>query len=219
MADHRSIVAFYEQCLADHGDSFRGVGWTKSQEETDRRYSVMLEIAEPVPSEGASLIDFGCGAAHLYEYMLRTGRGRDLEYIGVDASERFLAIAKSKFPQLHFLRGDGIDGLPVHADYVIMNGIFTVRADLTQEEMWDYVRRVLRGVYPSARRGIAFNVMSKHVDWERRDLFHLPTDVLTGFITRELSRHFIIRHDYGLYEYTTYVFRSARTGDESDAGT
>ncbi len=29
---------------------------------------------------------------------------------------------------------------------------------------------------------------------------------LVNFLTRELSRHFIIRNDYGLYEYTTYLY-------------
>ena len=62
-------------------------------------------------------------------------------------------------------------------------------------------------VFEKARVGIAFNVMSKHVDWERDDLFHLPFDVLAGFLRRELSRHYVFRANYGLYEYTTYVYR------------
>ena len=30
--------------------------------------------------------------------------------------------------------------------------------------------------------GIAFNVMTKHVDWERDDLFHLPFDQLAEWL-------------------------------------
>ena len=70
-----------------------------------------------------------------------------------------------------------------------------------------YFKSVVRAVFAKAELGIAFNVMSKHVDWERDDLFHLPFDILAQFITRELTRNFIIRNDYGLYEYTTYVYR------------
>ena len=40
-----------------------------------------------------------------------------------------------------------------------------------------------------------------------RGLFHLSSDVLLSFLKAELSRHCVIRHDYGLYEYTTYVYR------------
>jgi hypothetical protein len=54
---------------------------------------------------------------------------------------------------------------------------------------------------------MAFNVMSKHVDWERDDLFHLPFDELGRWLVSSISRNFVIRADYGLYEYTTYVYR------------
>ena len=55
--------------------------------------------------------------------------------------------------------------------------------------------------------GIAFNVMSKDVDWERDDLFHLPLSELSSFLSKNLTRRYIIRNDYGLYEYTTYVYK------------
>jgi hypothetical protein len=73
--------------------------------------------------------------------------------------------------------------------------------------MFDYLRRLLKRVYPHARCGLAFNVMSKHVDWEREDLFHLPYDTLAAFLKREISRNFVFRADYELYEYTAYVYR------------
>ena len=37
--------------------------------------------------------------------------------------------------------------------------------------------------------------------------FHLPFDELAPFLTRELSRNFVLRNDYGLFEYTAYVYR------------
>jgi hypothetical protein len=52
--------------------------------------------------------------------------------------------------------------------------------------------------------------MSHHVDWQRDDLFHLPFDTLAAFLRTEVSRHFLFRADYGLYEYTVYVYREAR---------
>jgi hypothetical protein len=62
------------------------------------------------------------------------------------------------------------------------------------------------------RRGIAFNVMAKAVDWERDDLFHVPTDDLIAFLVNQLSRQFVLRNDYGLYDYTTYVYREPDRG-------
>jgi cyclopropane fatty-acyl-phospholipid synthase-like methyltransferase len=211
---HASIVRFAEQCLDQHGDSFRGVGWTRSQEQTDRRYRVMLGLLAPTEGQPVTLLDFGCGASHLYEYIRRHCRD-DILYSGLDVSARFLELSRRKFPELTYYDVDVLDGygeLP-HFDYIVMNGIFTVRSALSVQAMTEYFEALVARVWARARRGIAFNVMSKYVDWERDDLFHVPMETLAGFLTRHVSRHFVLRHDYGLYEYTAYVYR-----DPIDAG-
>jgi hypothetical protein len=35
----------------------------------------------------------------------------------------------------------------------------------------------------------------------------LPFDEMAAFVAQNLSRHFIVRHDYPGHEYTTYVYR------------
>ena len=77
------------------------------------------------------------------------------------------------------------------------------------EQMFHFVKRVISLLFNRCRVGIAFNAMSKQVDWERDDLFHLPLDRMAEFVCKELSRHFVIRNDYGLYEYTTYVYQTS----------
>jgi hypothetical protein len=124
-------------------------------------------------------------------------------------SHRFLSICRKKFPDVPFTFQDVLeDGTELpEFDYIVMNGVFTEKRDLTSESMWKYVQTMLRRIWPSARCGLAFNVMSKQVDWEREDLFHLSSDMLLSFLKAKLSRHCVIRHDYGLYEYSTYVYR------------
>jgi hypothetical protein len=78
---------------------------------------------------------------------------------------------------------------------------------LSFDDMWSYCQKTLIKVFEKADRGIAFNVMSKEVDWERKDLFHLSADLLISFISKRLSRKFIIRNDYGLYEYFVYIYK------------
>ena len=73
--------------------------------------------------------------------------------------------------------------------------------------MLDYFKQLVKAVFSKARKGLAFNVMSKDVDWERDDLFHLSFDELSKFLTEEVSRNFVIRNDYGLYEYTVYIYK------------
>ncbi|MCB0628211.1 MAG: class I SAM-dependent methyltransferase [Saprospiraceae bacterium] len=201
------IIAHYENCLDRYGDTHRGVDWPK-EEDVDTRYQVMLEVMEKETGRQCSLLDLGCGTSHLYEYMLKQGLST-ISYSGLDLSGKFIEVAKKKFPENSYYCLDLLDTnitLPVF-DYVVMNGVFTEKRELAYEEMLLYFKDMIRKVFAHTRVGMAFNVMSKQVDWERDDLFHLPLDTLAGFLTREISRNFVIRNDYGLYEYTTYIYR------------
>ena len=205
--EYRKIVEHYENCLAQYGDTPRGVDWTK-EAEVDVRYKVMLEVIRRNDTGAISLLDFGCGTSHLYEYILRNDVN-GIEYSGLDLSEKFIEVSKNKFPNINYYQADIIknpDAVPAF-DYIVMNGVLTEKRELSFEEMWEYAQTLLAHVFEKARRGVAFNVMAKTVDWERDDLFHLPMDTLAAFLVKKLSRNFVIRSDYGLYEYTTYLYR------------
>jgi len=207
---YRSIIDHYEACLARYGDSHLGVDWP-NREDADTRYRVMLEVIKSPPEEPVTLLDFGCGAAHLCEYLQRRG-GTNITYIGLDASPKFVELSRRKFPQCDFHAIDVLaeDAPLPEADYIVMNGVLTEKRGLSLADMQDYMERLLTRVWPAARVGMAFNVMSKNVDWERDDLFHLPYDTLAALLKRRLSRHFQFRADYGLYEYAAYVYREPR---------
>lgn len=201
------IVRHYESCLAKYGDSYLGVDWPKAQD-AETRYRVMLEVIPKAEARSIRLLDFGCGTSHLYEYIHSSGITR-IEYSGLDLSPKFVELSHKKFPGIRYYCVDILEqpnAIPVF-DYIVMNGVFTEKRGLSFDEMLTYFERVVKAVFVKAQRGIAFNVMSKHVDWEREDLFHLPFDVLARFLSRELTRNFLIRNDYGLYEYTAYVYR------------
>jgi SAM-dependent methyltransferase len=201
-----SIVSHYEYCLDRHGDSHLGVDWPKA-EDVQKRYRVMLDVIRPA-SGRVSLLDFGCGAAHLNEY-IREQRLDHIDYAGLDLSEKFVRLSQSKFPESRFFCLDLLDenaSLP-DFDYIVLNGVFTEKRELSFDEMLAYFKQLIARVFAHASIGIAFNVMSKHVEWERNDLFHLPFDTLAEFLTKDLTRNFVFRNNYGLYEYTTYVYR------------
>ena len=209
---YNSIVRHYEECLAKYGDTHLGVDWPNVRD-AEKRYEVMLDVIREDGTELITLLDFGCGASHLYEYVRNKWEGK-LRYVGLDASAAFCQLSASKYPENEYLCIDVLsvpDKLSEY-DYIVMNGVFTEKRELTFDEMFEYFKQVLRIVFPKVRHGLAFNVMSKAVDWERGDLFHLSTDLLTSFIVKELSRHFVIRNDYGLYEYTVYIYKELING-------
>lgn len=209
MTRYHAIVEHYERCFAEHGDCARGLDWPNLPDLL-RRYEVMLGIIGGDAGE-ASVLDLGCGTAMLYAHLQAHPRSMKIRYSGLDLGSKFIAHCRQKYPEVPFLCFDVL-AEPARLDlydYVVMNGVFTERRGLSFDEMWHYTKAMLRAVHPCARRGFAFNVMSKQVDWEEDHLFHLPLDTLADFLTKELTRDFVIRNDYGLYEYTVYVYGSS----------
>jgi SAM-dependent methyltransferase len=211
MSTYKSIVEHYENCLEKYGDTHLGVDWP-NENEMIKRYQVMLNIlsfTKQAESE-LSVLDFGCGTAGLNSY-IKENKFNNLKYFGLDFSSKFIDVAKNKYPNNIFFCLDILKNKKEIGtfDYSILNGVFTEKRELSFDEMWLYFQEVITKVFQITNKGIAFNVMSKNVEWERDDLFHVPLDLLTSFLSKELSRHFIIRNDYGLYEYTVYLFKKS----------
>lgn len=207
--DYYKIVKHYEGCFDKYGDTHLGVDWPKL-EDVDKRYKVMLDlIIQDTPSlSNVSLLDFGCGTGQLNTYLIGN-KVLGIEYAGLDISEKFISYCRSKYPKNEFYQLNLLDPkaqVPLY-DYWIMNGVFTEKRELSFENMWEYFKNMITKAYSLTNRGLAFNLMSKNVEWERDDLFHVSLDQLTDFLCREVSRDFVIRNDYGLYEYTTYVYK------------
>jgi SAM-dependent methyltransferase len=207
-----------EEDLLKYGDNFRGVGYTKSEYEASERYALMLEVIRERGAE-ISLLDLGCGLGHLLDFIQRHTAYQNVRYTGLDLSRRYIDAARKRHPETAFVLMDvlGSDAELGTYDYIILNGLFNYRGSISWDEMLLYWQRLTAVCYAHCTRGIVFNVMSKLVDWERDDLFHLPFDSLAAFVGKHLSRHFIIRHDYRAYEYTTYVYRSPYALDVSES--
>jgi SAM-dependent methyltransferase len=204
------IIEHYEDCLARHGDMHLGVDWPNASD-AKLRYSVMLDLVRCHCERTGSpidLLDFGCGAGHFLEF-LREQNITGINYHGLDLSERFIALCRNKFPDVPLSRLDVLapDAVLMTFDYVIANGVFTEKGDLAFDEMMSTVQAIVRKLWTATRCGMAFNLMSANVDWQREDLFHVPLDRLAAFLTSEISPHLVVRMDYGLREYTVYVYR------------
>lgn len=206
-ARYLSIARHYERRLAEYGDSHLGVDWPNAAD-ADLRYRVMFDLIRPDVSGPSRLLDIGCGASHMLEFLRREHLDTAVAYSGLDISADFIDLSREKFPNITFWCGDLlVDDLDIgDVDYAVMNGVLTEKLDLSFDEMFAFATAMIERAFSIARIGIAFNVMSAHVDWERSDLFHLPFDRLAAWLTENLSRRFVFRSDYGLYEYTTYLY-------------
>ena len=205
--DYSVIRDHYEDCLAAHGPTPRGVDWP-NEHDLETRFRVMLGVFRPNPVK-PKLLDLGCGPGLLLDHLSAAGRLDELEYTGLDFSEAMVAAARRRHPSCQFLCRDLLRKPLADAsfDYVIMNGVLTEKLDLSHEAMTAYAEKLIEAAFATARIGLAFNAMSPHVDRTRDDLFHWPLDDLLAFLTAKVTRHVAIRADYGLYEFTAYLYR------------
>lgn len=209
MKKYIDIVQHYENCLKIHGDNHLGVDWP-NEKDVLKRFNVMLDLIYFKKDKSPyTLLDFGCGAAHLYQYIIDNNYD-NISYEGLDLSSEFIALCRKKYVNINFHCLDILNNdIKLNEfDYIVLNGVFTEKRGLTFDEMYDYFQKVIIEINAITKKGFAFNVMSKNVDWERDDLFHLSLDLLSDFLCKKISRNFIIRSDYGLYEYTVYIYKA-----------
>ena len=207
LLNYKKIVSHYEGCFEKFGDTNLGVDWPNI-EDTFTRHSVMLDVINFIETnEEVKLLDFGCGAGHFYDFIIQNNR-TNINYSGLDLSPKYISHCKKKYPGVDFYLKDVlVEPLENKFDVIILNGVFTEKREFSNSEMFEYFIELLKVLFKHTNQALCFNVMSKNVDWEREDLFHLSLDKLTKHIKLHFGNKYIIRNDYGLYEYTVYILK------------
>lgn len=231
MNNYKQIANYYSQAFEQHGATPQGLAWDNNRN-MRVRYRTMYEIIKP-DLYPPSILDFGCGYGGFYNYLIK---GKCLEnkkhftYYGIDINENLIKKARELYTPEYIIEDTDLSLIPgfglidIHSeeewnmfnnpkicpesyDYIICNGTFTVKHNLTQEEMTNFMCSTLEKLWTKTNKGIAFNCMSKILDFERDDLYHVSFDELSMWVYDNLSNKFIIRQDYGLREFTMYVYK------------
>ena len=206
------LLTYYDSFLELYGDTALGASWPNENDKL-LRYKIGYEIIEQISGQQhVTICDLGCGTGEFYRYM-KDNAMFPFSYIGVDLSDNALCLARKKFPMQNFLKCDILncpeeDMYNIECDFVFANGLFTVKDSASYNDMWQFMTAVIERLWPAVRQGILFNVMSKIVDWERDDLFHVSYDDLAKFLHKIAGRSIGFRADYGLYEVMAYAVKS-----------
>lgn len=200
---YKNVIDYFEKCLAEHGDSARGVDYN-GQESQFQRFEVLAEIAD---LKGTSLLDVGCGLGHFYDFLNSRGI-TPASYRGVDISQAMIETAK-KTHSVEFAVEDilAIDDPQPTYDYVISCGVFHLKAENSDLEWGEFCRSMITRMYALARRGVAFNMMTDYVDYRVDRLYYASPLEFFEYCRKNLTRRLQLRHDYPLYEFTIYLYR------------
>ena len=199
------IIAHYQSLLAEHGGNHKAVQYSDVETQM-KRFKVLSEISVNL----TSVLDVGCGLADLYHFL--RAQGYESRYLGVDIVPEFVALAQGATaldPDATAQHIKPNDALPMGYDYVMLSGVFNNKMD----DNWGFMTSMLRQMFASAGKAIAFNAMTTHVDYHDDELYYVdPMDVV-NFCKTELGGHPVLRHDYVLreggfpFEFAIYVFK------------
>ncbi len=184
-------------------------------EDIAKRYETLLSMVDfdaYSKERPLKLLDVGCGLGLLLDYLAENGLLDRVDYTGVDLVEPILYKVRHRWPNHRFDHRDVRDEpYPEGSfDFCIICGIFTVKQGNSYGAEVALAQSTLSAVWPAVNHGLSFNSMSKHVDWEREDLFHWPLDDIMAFCKDHLSRHTAFNLDYGLWEVSTLVRKEPR---------
>ena len=141
------VDSVYSQYIENHNkNSIECVGWMDG---TDNSLIRFQKIYEAGIDENDSVLDVGCGVAHLHTYL--TNQGWSGKYLGFDPNKKAIDLIDEN---INTMCGT-IDGLPefMKFDWVISNGVFNL--GLKEEHtFW-----IIENMISHANKGIVFNML------------------------------------------------------------
>jgi SAM-dependent methyltransferase len=213
-SDVKRLGEIYPQPGEEAGDLLKRLYWPSAYHLAARCAALLspIDFSRYSPQRRLRLLDVGCGYGLLLDYLKENDLLDLVDYTGVDLVDTVLTEARNRWPGAHFEKRDVQDQpFPENSfDYAICCGLFSMNHGNAYAEAAALAEAILRALWPSVTEGLGFDCMSKHVDWERDDLFHWPLDDTMAFCKRDLSRHVSFKLDYGLWTMTTLVSKTPR---------
>ncbi len=200
------IKNYYEFFLKKYKKGHKAVNW-KSQKTQEIRFEKIIEIQN---LKGLSILDVGCGLGHLRKYMKK--KKIDCSYKGIDISELMIRSAKkynnnsknffainilNKKKRLNFLK----------SDYVINCGLFTVKANYTNDQWWKFIKKTLLKMFYLSKKGIVFNLLTENVDYKDKHLYYASQKQIMSFIKNYLSEKIVCKRNPKVWENVYYVYK------------
>lgn len=196
--------AYYTEKIEKFGTTNLGVDWNSSESQ-EKRFEQLTSLISTDAREVMTICDYGCGYGAYYDY-LKKMKYTNFHYTGIDISKKMIEAAEvgHKTENLEFINGSK---LVSNYDYIVASGIFNVRQSVSNDDWWSYIIETLKMFNAHAKRGFAFNCLTKYSDKEymKNYLYYCDPLMLFDFIKNNFSKNVALLHDYDLYEFTILV--------------
>lgn len=196
------VKNYFTEKLEQHGATHRGVDYNSSEAQELRFFQLSRVIDAAVEY---SLLDFGSGYGAMYDYLRRLGHR--LHYVGYDIAEAMVVKGRELHPgDPDCLFTGRIEEVPV-LDYAVVSGTFNMKLDADHDAWTKIVVESLEQMNARARKGLAFNMLTRYSDADkmRPDLYYGDPCFFFDYCKRRFSRNVALLHDYDLYDFTILV--------------
>ena len=93
------------------------------------------------------------------------------------------------------------------SDYVINCVLFTVKANYSNKQWWNFIKKMLLKMFSLSKKGIAFNLLTDNVDYKDKHLFYAPHKQIMKFIENNLSEKVVCKRNPQVWENVYYVYK------------
>lgn len=154
--------------------------------------------------------DVGMGIGDLNVFLKERFPNRRIIYSGSDILPEYVAESNTRFPECSFhLRDIAEQPFEDQYDYVVMSGVFHQRRNSQIRDWEDFAQMILMNSFTMCTKGLGFNFITPFVDFYQPQVYYCNLPKLLNFINDKLSRFFVIKHNYALFEFTVFIYQEA----------
>jgi hypothetical protein len=203
-AQSRHFSGLFEK----YGNTPRGVS-SESLAHKNARYREILSCLDV--QENFSLHDVGFGLGAFNDFLVVSLPGNNFEYSGSEVTSSYIDAVRKRIPgKLFFLRnladGQASDYVDEQYDFVTLSGVFHQIQDTNILDWENYMKAILSNSFSLTKKIMVFNLVSPFVAWRNPGVYYADITKILEFIQGSLSRFFLVRHNYALFEFTVAVY-------------
>jgi SAM-dependent methyltransferase len=190
----------YLEWWRQYGPTHAGLAWNKGKQGI--RFDALLSFFD-LP--GRSFLDVGCGFGDLNKAI--QFHTDDYAYHGVDIVDEYLTEAAKRYatPRVTFQKAEFLASkLEPQFDIGIASGTFNFR--MAGIDQYDYLRETLTKMLAVCREGVAVDMLSDQVNFQRESSFYYsPSKVME--IAFSLTKNVALRHDFQPFEFAVALYK------------